>query len=58
MWLLYTVVKDSLRFHPENVVSNFTAELPQRVELWVNWKVAPCDLYSSDKTLIFVATVS
>ena len=41
--------KDSLRFHPDNKGYNFTVELPERVELRGNWKVALCDIFFNEK---------
>ena len=41
--------KDSLRYHPDNKGYNFTVELPKRVELRGNWKVALCDIFLNEK---------
>ena len=41
--------KDSLRYHPANKGYNFTVELPERVELRGNWKVALCDIFLNEK---------
>ena len=41
--------KDSLRYHPDNKGYNFTVELPERVELRGNWKVALCDIFLNEK---------
>ena len=43
--------KDSLRFHPGNKGYNFTVELPERVELRGNWKVALCDIFLNEKNI-------
>ena len=46
---IFLTSKDSLGFHPDNTGHNFTVELPERVELRGEWKVAFCDIFVNEK---------
>ena len=46
---IFLTSRDSLRYHPDNRGYDFTVELPERVELKGNWKVALCDIFLNEK---------